>query len=219
MERAYGWVYDTCDGNELIINVVAGNLILTTFYYLFNSIFILIDAFDASWTRRFKVQQDKKVAVNGTKVVQPSFSKYVESIKLILFNQMVVATVTIAAFHYPMKLTGMSFEKKLPPALTVLTQVLFCIIIEEIGFYYSHRLFHHPKIYKYIHKIHHEWTAPVSITSIYCHPIEHAMSNLAPVLLGEFSMSILHEASYMIRGRGGDWIFAQKRTSVNEFLG
>ncbi|KIH68701.1 hypothetical protein ANCDUO_00963 [Ancylostoma duodenale] len=60
MERAYGWVYDTCDGNELLINVVAGNLILTTFYYLFNAIFILIDAFDASWTRRFKVQQDKK---------------------------------------------------------------------------------------------------------------------------------------------------------------
>ncbi|KIH68700.1 fatty acid hydroxylase family protein [Ancylostoma duodenale] len=62
------------------------------------------------------------------KIVQPSFTKYVEAIRLILFNQVVVATITIAAFHYPMKLTA--------------------------------------------------------ITSIYCHPIEHALSNLAPVLLG-----------------------------------
>ncbi|ETN69308.1 fatty acid hydroxylase family protein [Necator americanus] len=174
MERAYGWLYDSCNGNELIINVVVGNIILSTFFYIFNSIFVLIDVFEPSWSRAFKVQQDKK----------PSPSKYVEAVKLILFNQMVAGTITIAAFHYPMKLTGVSFGKELPGITTVLPQVLFCILVEEIGFYYSHRLFHHPKIYKNIHKIHHEWTTPVSITSIYCHPIEHALSNLTPVLLG-----------------------------------
>lgn len=50
------------------------------------------------------------------------------------------------------------------------------------------RLLHHPCIYKYIHKVHHEWTAPISITAVYAHPIEHLMSNVFPVLMGPLVM-------------------------------
>jgi sterol desaturase/sphingolipid hydroxylase (fatty acid hydroxylase superfamily) len=32
--------------------------------------------------------------------------------------------------------------------------------------------------------MHHEWTAPISYTAIYAHPIEHVMSNLMPVTAG-----------------------------------
>ena len=46
------------------------------------------------------------------------------------------------------------------------------------------RLFHHPRLYKYIHKTHHEWTAPIGIVSIYAHPLEHAVANLMPPALG-----------------------------------
>uniref|UniRef100_A0A914W4A6 Fatty acid hydroxylase domain-containing protein n=1 Tax=Plectus sambesii TaxID=2011161 RepID=A0A914W4A6_9BILA len=51
-------------------------------------------------------------------------------------------------------------------------------------FYYSHRLLHHPRIYKHVHKVHHEWTAPIGIVSIYAHPFEHLVSNLLPPLVG-----------------------------------
>lgn len=174
MDRAYGWIYDACNGNEFFINVVVGVAVVNVFFYMINSIFVLIDVLDMPWSRKFKVQQNKK----------PALVKYVDSLKLVLFNQLVTATVTTAFFHYPMKLAGVSFEKRLPDLLTVLSQIVVCILVEEIGFYYTHRLFHHPRLYKHIHKIHHEWTTPVSITSIYCHPIEHAFSNLSPVLIG-----------------------------------
>jgi len=59
-----------------------------------------------------------------------------------------------------------------------------CLFFYEIAFYFSHRLMHHKLLYKYIHKQHHEWTSSVGIISMYCHPIEHLISNLGSVSLG-----------------------------------
>lgn len=54
--------------------------------------------------------------------------------------------------------------------------------------YWRFRLLHHPRLYKHIHKVHHEWTAPVSFIGNYCHPVEHIISNIMPVLIGPLIM-------------------------------
>jgi methylsterol monooxygenase len=40
------------------------------------------------------------------------------------------------------------------------------------------RLLHIPLIYKHVHKLHHEWTAPIGIEAVYAHPFEYVFSNL-----------------------------------------
>ncbi|CAG2101437.1 unnamed protein product [Medioppia subpectinata] len=65
----------------------------------------------------------------------------------------------------------------------ILIHLLICVVIEEMGFYYSHRLLHLNKFYKYIHSKHHHWTVPTAIAASYCHPIEHIISNVLPIVL------------------------------------
>ena len=40
------------------------------------------------------------------------------------------------------------------------------------------RLLHHKAIYKYIHKMHHEWVSPIAAVAIYSHPVEHLLAGL-----------------------------------------
>ncbi|XP_014666643.1 PREDICTED: fatty acid hydroxylase domain-containing protein 2-like, partial [Priapulus caudatus] len=72
----------------------------------------------------------------------------------------------------------------MPSVQSVICDIAVIAFIDEVGFYYSHRLFHHPWSYKRIHKIHHEWTSPTALITMYCHPIEHAVANLSPLMIG-----------------------------------
>ena len=65
----------------------------------------------------------------------------------------------------------------------VFNMAIHAVVVDTV-FYFTHRLIHYPYLYKRIHKIHHRFKAPVSVASMYAHPIEFVFGNLAGVILG-----------------------------------
>ncbi len=56
------------------------------------------------------------------------------------------------------------------------------IIISDSVFYWTHRLFHTKLLYP-LHKQHHEWHQPVSVSFLDSHPLEHLLVNVPTVII------------------------------------
>ena len=44
-------------------------------------------------------------------------------------------------------------------------QVLFCMLVEDFAFHMLHRTLHHPLLYPYVHKLHHEHKVTISLAA------------------------------------------------------
>ncbi|XP_076348365.1 fatty acid hydroxylase domain-containing protein 2-like, partial [Tachypleus tridentatus] len=114
--------------------------------------------------------------------------KVIQVIKQALVNQFIFGIPVLICAYYLRNVIGYSIGPELPTFQWVLLELIVFVLVEEIAFYYSHRFLHHPHIYKYIHKQHHEWTAPIAISAIYCHPVEYVLSSVLPTILGVLFM-------------------------------
>ncbi|CAE8638422.1 unnamed protein product, partial [Polarella glacialis] len=75
--------------------------------------------------------------------------------------------------------------RSLPDMATLARDAVVWLAANEVIFFYSHRWLHSNKrMYQAVHKIHHTWTAPISFSAIYCHPIEQILGNSVPLLVG-----------------------------------
>ncbi|KAJ9073983.1 hypothetical protein DSO57_1010962 [Entomophthora muscae] len=144
--------------------VLVGTMVVSTvFYAAFSGIFALIDLVMLPKDSLYGVRlQPKKI---------PSWSLYKKALPVVLFNFTVLALPTgFGAYYYLHPASPRNTTKStglypfLPPAVVLLRDVIICVLVEEVLFYYFHRLFHHPALYATFHKKHHEFTAPISMS-------------------------------------------------------
>jgi len=164
-------------GDELLLGIF-GTFLLTELIYWFLNTLLMIP--DVTGKPKFLLKYRTQQGVNEP--VDPLRLR--SALKVVVLNQIFVGLPAAAILFFSMRWRGCEFGPELPEFQTAFGQLLLMAMIEEVGFYYSHRLLHYGAFYKRIHKIHHEWTAPIGFISIYCHPLEHFLSNLFPPMLG-----------------------------------
>eukprot|EP00112_Aurelia_sp_Birch-Aquarium-sp1_P004462 Seg1507.11 transcript_id=Seg1507.11/GoldUCD/mRNA.D3Y31 product="Fatty acid hydroxylase domain-containing protein 2" protein_id=Seg1507.11/GoldUCD/D3Y31 len=181
-EDRWNDVYLAFGKDRFLMGMFGGTVFPALVFWLFGGLFIFVDVTGRpAFLLKYKIQDDKNTPVE--------WEKLKKAIKVCLFNQFVVGSFFTVICYPLFKWRGVGVTpEELPTFQWVLLEIAVFTLVEEFGFYYSHRLAHHPRLYKHIHKIHHEWTAPISIVAIYAHPLEHVLSNLTPIALGPFLM-------------------------------
>jgi sterol desaturase/sphingolipid hydroxylase (fatty acid hydroxylase superfamily) len=126
-------------------------------------------------------------AQRGASAMKSTFSKpkFWQAIRMSLFNQICVSLPYGCVVAYFELLPIPSSPTETPPSFfTFIGHMVFILLVEEFGFYYSHRWLHTPFMYQHVHKAHHDFVSPFGASSIACHWFEHILANVSPVLLG-----------------------------------
>jgi sterol desaturase/sphingolipid hydroxylase (fatty acid hydroxylase superfamily) len=144
------WVFAAA--GSLIVHEVA--------YFLAFAPFFIADFFPS--LRKYKIQPNK---VNDKTQMWKCF-------KRLMFLHFVIELPMMIMSHPILTFLGMTMELPLPSLSSILTMCAASFFIEDLYFYWVHRLLHYGWFYKNIHKVHHDHQAPFGIAAEYAHPIE-----------------------------------------------
>ena len=108
-----------------------------------------------------------------------------KSIRCIALWVGVISPLMICMDHFVLDDMKMAMTlEQWPSRTTVIKQIVFFMCMEDLLFYWAHRLLHLPSVYPYIHKRHHEFKDTISIASEYAHPVESFLANTLPTVAG-----------------------------------
>jgi len=132
-------------------------------FTLGNSIFIVIYYLEIPFFEQYKISN--KPWPWKTSSRKAFFEKINLSAKILAFNNFVVGpiSVTLAVKLYKYEL-GTTIEE-MPSFLGHILQIMFMILCEDFMSYWSHRIIHHPYLYKKFHYIHHMYNENLSFAS------------------------------------------------------
>lgn len=181
VEATWRFVFEDLCESSLSKTLVATNVWGMVVYWVFGSMYLALDVFAPKFILKYKTQDSEPNAP-----VDPK--RLASAIRRVLFNQIVVGSA-LGLVIGSQVMKRMSFQvDEIPPLKVFVKHLAGYCVAEEIGFYSAHWLSHQKPFYAKIHKIHHEWTAPIAITARYAHWTEDVLANMLPVAAGPFLM-------------------------------
>ena len=149
-------------------------------YWIGSAIFFGIDYY------LVQTNQILKYKIQGNEIMKRGnldWDKYYKTACYVLWNMIFVTLPCLVAVAPLIEPSGLRSPELLSQGwYWIAIKTFLMIVISDFIFTFAHYSFHHPYLYKY-HKIHHEWTAPVAVRSIYAHPFEHLGANLSSMII------------------------------------
>ena len=68
--------------------------------------------------------------------------------------------------------------------------MLIAFVVNDVGFYWTHRLLHTKLLYKRVHKQHHTYIGTIGFAAEYAHWFEVALSNQLPTIAGTIGRGV-----------------------------
>ncbi|KAB1282553.1 Methylsterol monooxygenase 1 [Camelus dromedarius] len=124
-----------------------GSLIVHEFLYFFFCLPGFLFQF-IPYMKKYKIQKDKP----------ETWENQWKCFKVLLFNHFCIQLPLICGTYYFTEYFNIPYDwERMPRWYMLLARCFGCAVIEDTWHYFLHRLLHHKRIYKYIHKIHHEF--------------------------------------------------------------
>jgi methylsterol monooxygenase len=113
--------------------------------------------------KQYKIQEDKSI----------SNAQWWKCFRGVMIGHFCFELPLMLGFHPTAQMVGMKVtEVPLPSWSAILGQTVLFLIFEDMFHYWAHRALHYGNLYKWIHKQHHEYAAPVGLCAEYAHPLE-----------------------------------------------
>jgi len=100
-------------------------------------------------------------------------------------GQIIITQLITYAGYYIFKYFGMpQLDAPLPEFTRIILGWIMSIFFNDLGFYWAHRVFHHPILYGRFHKQHHSYTGTIGIAAEFASFPEQILANTIPTIGG-----------------------------------
>ncbi|KAJ1551246.1 C-4 sterol methyl oxidase [Cladochytrium tenue] len=114
----------------------------------------------------------------------------------VLLSQVLLQLPMMMMFYGTCLFLGVElFAVPFPPVWVLAAQQLYFALCEDTYQYWVHRAAHFGPLYKYVHKVHHEFQAPFGIEAQYTHPLEVLLIGGPAFFSGPLSWALYFSAA------------------------